>query len=110
MGKEAFVLASIRKPDFEKVGGDIFCTSIKTKKGTAKDWGARYQIAIATGEITTFRFYSHFGHPLESPITALSSVEYDDSYPYDVIDIYTRLTPEQFAQIIPPEISSELGY
>lgn len=110
MAKETFVLTSITKPEFEVVAPDISCTSMKIKKDTGKDWGSRFQVATAAGEATTFKFYSHLGYVLEAPITNFFVTEYADEVPYDVLDIYVRLTPEQLAQIIPPEISAEFGY
>ena len=110
MAKEAFVLASISKPEFEAVDGDIFYTSVEIEKGAGKDRLLRFQQATQGEEVVTFKFYTHLGYQLEAPITALSVSEYDDSHAYDVLDIYVRLTPKQLAKIIPPKVSAEFGY
>lgn len=87
MAKEVLVLASIAKPDFEKVDGDVFYASLPIKKGTGEDWRRRFQKAAQEGETANLHFPAHLGYRLEAPIVSLNATEYDETFPYDVLDI-----------------------
>lgn len=91
----------LETPNFEPIGSK-FSLSYRIRKGSGPEYLA--------DPPTSLCYYSLSGMTEERPIVSYSIVEYDNTSPYDFIDLVVELSSDQLLRLAPSELDSSFGY